>query len=93
MLKRILGGLDILFGLLLIVKPQFAILRAFGIFSLGKGIWSMFSAAISGFFFDVFGLMDVLAGVGLLIGNNGIFGVIFTIVGIIMILKGIISMF
>jgi len=92
MFRKFLGLVDIGIGLLLIVRPEFYFLRFLGLFSLAKGGWSIFSSFALGFFYDVFGLLDLLSGIALLFLINGHSVALFTVLGLVMILKGAFSM-
>jgi len=57
-----------------------------------KGAWSILTAAAAGFYFDIMGIADVAGSVCLLLtGFNVLFG-FFIWIGIILVLKGMLSM-
>jgi len=91
----LLAFIDILSGIFLFSHPGFLVRLVFylGIICLMKGGWSLMTALTSKFYFDFLGFLDVIAGASLiLIHFNHIFA-FFTIIGIMMIVKGIWSMF
>ena len=83
-------ALDVIAGLILLLGfKHFAWL--FGILVLLKGAMSVFSAVASGFYFDLMGYIDLLAGAALLLlSKNIIFG-FFAILGVIILAKGALS--
>ena len=93
MLQKILGAMDILIGLLLIAGPEWNILKIIGIISIAKGLWSTFSSALFGFFFDWMGWIDTLSGISLILISNGYSIFLFKIFGFGIIVKGILSVF
>lgn len=90
-----LAVFDVLSGILLYFHPSFAagLLIYFSIICLAKGGWSILSAVISRFYFEFLGLLDVVVGIFLFMLSRGISLPFFSIFGIIIILKGIWSMF
>lgn len=56
-----------------------------------KGLWSILSAASAGFFFDVLGVFDLIAGIFLMLGYLGLGFGFFIYMAILMILKGLYS--
>jgi len=92
MFRQILGVVDIIVGVLLITRPEFSFIRFLGLFSLGKGVWSIFSSMIMGYFLDWMGALDVLSGISLLMLHAGSSSGIFTILGISILLKGLYSL-
>lgn len=94
----ILGILDVVVGILLWLvtgNPWVGsgIIAFFGVVWLIKGIWSFLSGAAEGFFFDVLGILDVLAAIFLGLSYFGIaFGFVVWI-ALLMVLKGIWSFF
>ena len=93
----ILGFLDICGGALLgfSLLPGVAgnpLFFWFGIVFLLKGIYSLFTAIGSGFYFDILGIMDTVSGVFLLLTLIGVTNEIFLYLGIGMVIKGIYSM-
>jgi uncharacterized membrane protein HdeD (DUF308 family) len=86
---------DILSGLLLYFHPVFAsdFFIYFSIICLAKGGWSILSAFISKFYFEFLGVLDIVVGIFLFMLYRGISLPFFSIFGVIIILKGIWSMF
>lgn len=91
----ILAVVDILSGILLYFNPDFLskLLLYIAIACLAKGGWSLLTSLISRFYFDFLGLLDLVVGVFLLLLYNNISFPFFTVFGIMIILKGIWSMF
>lgn len=92
----VLGILDIIFGILLGISGMIDFagsfwVMVFGIVAILKGLYSLATAASSGFYFDVLGILDLLAGIFLLLTYGSIFFDFFVYFGIIMILKGLYS--
>ena len=65
----LIGLVDIFGGLLLVFNPVFLhnLLFYFGVIILLKGLWSIVSSAVAHFYFDLFGWIDMVASVLLLI--------------------------
>lgn len=93
MFHQILGLIDILAGIMLIIRPELSFLRFLAFFCLGKGIWSLFSCFAMGYFTDWMGGIDTLAGICLFLLSKGTSFGIFSIVGVVMIVKGLYSLF
>lgn len=91
----ILALFDIASGILLYFHPAFALnlFIYFSIICLAKGGWSILSAIISRFYFEFLGILDVIVGVFLFMLSRGMSFSFFSIFGVIIILKGIWSMF
>ena len=92
----ILGIIDLIIGVLLVVSPAGglvgnSIVFVLGIIALLKGLYSVLAAAGAGFFFDILGWLDLIAGIFLLLANWGIVFGFFLYVGILMILKAFYS--
>ena len=70
MILLILGLLDIAIGSVLVAYGAFGagIVVAVGIIALLKGMWSIISGIASGFWLDVLGFLDLLAGISLILG-------------------------
>ena len=92
MIRQTLASIDIIVGILLIIRPEFSFLRILGLISLGKGVWSLFSCIAVGYFFDWMGMLDTLSGIALLLLHNGTSFGLFSILGLVMILKGLYSL-
>jgi hypothetical protein len=95
-LLAVLGILDLVIGALLIISPGGGlagngIVFIFAILALLKGLYSVLAAAGAGFFFDVMGWLDLIAGFFLLLANWGFAYGFFLYVGIIMVLKAFYS--
>ena len=93
MIRQTLAIVDILIGILLIIRPEFSFLRILGLISLSKGLWSLFSCIVAGYFADWMGMIDTLAGVALLLLHSGTSFDLFSILGVVMIIKGLYSLF
>jgi uncharacterized membrane protein HdeD (DUF308 family) len=91
----VLAIIDILSGIFLFSHASFLVRFVFylGIICLMKGGWSLMTALTSKFYFDFLGLLDVIAGVSLILIHSSHILVFFTVIGIMMIVKGIWSMF
>ena len=63
----------------------------FAVIFLFKGIWSILAAAMSGFYFDILGIIDLLASLLLFLINAGFQFGFFFYIGIILMLKGFYS--
>ena len=92
MIRQTLSAIDIIIGLLLIIRPEFSFIRILGLISLGKGLWSLVSCIVVGYFSDWMGILDTLAGIALLLLHGGSSFGLFSILGILMILKGLYSL-
>ena len=57
-----------------------------------KGVWSIITAAANAFFFDVIGILDLVAGLLLLFTTFGVLMHFFIYIGIALILKGFYSL-
>jgi len=94
----ILGILDMIFGAVL-AASTFADMASngwvliFAIIALIKGIYSVVAAAAAGFYLDVLGWLDLLAGLLLLLAYWGFAFPFFLYIGILLILKGLYSFF
>jgi uncharacterized membrane protein HdeD (DUF308 family) len=96
MLLLILGIVDVIAGIILTffglpIFPGNGIVLSLGILMLIKGIISYLMACANKFFFDVMGIMDILAGIFLLLLFYGIGLFFFPWLGILMVIKGIYS--
>lgn len=92
MFRQILGLIDIMSGIVLIIRPELFFIRILTFFCLGKGIWSLLSSFAMGYFTDWMGAIDTLAGICLFLLMRGSSFVFFTIVGVVMIVKGLYSL-
>jgi len=63
--------IDILAAILFFFPFPGDFMLTIAILLLGKGIWSMISSLNSGFYYDMFGLLDFLGAIVLLIVNFG----------------------
>jgi hypothetical protein len=63
-----------------------------GAFLALKGVWSILTAAAANFYFDIIGILDLVAGVLLIITTTGLVAHLFVYVGIALILKGVYSL-
>ena len=93
MVRRILGLVDIITGIMLITMAQFSFLRVLAFFCIGKGLWSMLSSFAMGHFLEIMGGIDLIAGLCLFLLSSGSSVGLFVFVGITIILKGLYSMF
>lgn len=96
MFLAVLGVLDLIIGALLIVSPGGGlagngIVFIFAIIALLKGVYSVLAAGGGGFFFDVLGWLDLVAGFFLLLAQWEIVYGFFLYVGILMVLKALYS--
>jgi len=90
----ILALADIFSGILLYFHPDWLkLLFYFAFLCLAKGGWSLIAAFSSRFYFDFLGLLDILAGIFLLLLYYKITAPFLGIVGIMLALKGIWSLF
>ena len=96
MLLLILGIIDIIAGIAIVLgnvgligPGSFVFYLA--VFMLLKGLWSVFTSAASGFFFDIMGILDILAAIALFLINAVIVSDIFYWFAGILILKGLYS--
>ena len=91
----VLAIIDILSGIFLFSHANFLARFVFylGIICLMKGGWSLLTALTSKFYFDFLGLLDVIVGVSLLLFHSGHILAFFTVIGIMMTVKGIWSIF
>ena len=92
----ILGILDIIIGGVLAVTPSIPVVASsvvmiLGIIAVLKSIYSIGTAAGAGFFLDVLGWVDLIAGIFLFMAYGGWAFGFFLYVGIIMVIKGIYS--
>src|SRR3989338_11187627 len=97
MLILLLGVFDVIGGLLLAATWLKLFVGAgfilyFAVFFLLKGIYSVLSNIFSGFFLDLMGFLDLLAGAALLFVHWGTAPHYFLYIGIPLILKGIYCM-
>jgi uncharacterized membrane protein HdeD (DUF308 family) len=96
MLLVILGIVDVIAGVILAFfgLPVFAgnsIVFGLGILMLIKGVISYLLACANRFYFDVMGILDLIAGVFLVLLFYGIGFFFFPYLGILVIIKGIYS--
>ena len=89
MVDVIAGGILALFGLPLLRGNGFVL--SLGILMLIKGVISYLLACANRFYFDVMGVLDLIAGALLLMVVYGIGLFFFPYVGILVIIKGIYS--
>ena len=84
---------DIIISLTLISHEFYSLLNQYifilGIFILLKGLWSYFTAAAAGFYYDWLGMIDALAGSSILLTLFRISSPIFLWIGIGLMLKGL----
>jgi hypothetical protein len=93
MLLVILGVLDVLGGILLAISGFIPYEGSGFILTLGavfvlKGIISYLAAAAKGFLFDLLGILDLIAGIMLILATYGFVVFFFPYVGILLIIKG-----
>ncbi|MCK4496984.1 MAG: hypothetical protein KAU24_02245 [Candidatus Aenigmarchaeota archaeon] len=96
MFLAILGVLDIIGGILLglsgfIPYIGSGLVSTFGIILIIKGIISYISGAAKGFFLDFMGILDIIAGIMLVLATYGFVIFFFPYIGILLLLKGIYS--
>ncbi len=96
MFLAILGVLDIIGGVLLglsgfIPYVGSGFVSAFGFILIIKGIISYISGAAKGFFLDFMGILDIIAGIMLILATWGFVVFFFPYIGILLALKGIYS--
>lgn len=91
----ILAAIDIISGGLLFFHPSFLtkVILYFAVICLVKGGWSVFTSIISKFYFDFLGFVDLFAGIFLLLLYYNFSLPFLSIVGLVIFLKGIWSMF
>ena len=91
----VLAIIDILSGLLLYFHPSFLVRPFFylGVICLTKGGWSVISSFLQRFYFDILGLLDMIAGLFLVLLYQNISFPFFSVFGIMIILKGLWTMF
>ena len=91
----ILAIVDVLSGILIIFHPAFLsnLLLYLGLICLAKGGWSLIAALTSKFYFDFLGLLDLVSGVFLILLYYKFTLPLLTVIGIMIILKGVWSMF
>ncbi|MBU0530665.1 MAG: hypothetical protein ABIH52_03160 [Candidatus Aenigmatarchaeota archaeon] len=88
--------IDLLVGIALATSAYFDfagnnLIFYLAIVGLLKGVYSILTAMAAGFYYDVIGWIDVVAGILLMTTTWGIASHIFLYLGIIVILKGIYS--
>ncbi|MBI4175573.1 MAG: hypothetical protein HY518_00060 [Candidatus Aenigmarchaeota archaeon] len=98
MLLFLLGILDMFAGVLLMagkVAPltENGLVFLIGILFVLKGAWSMLAAMAAGFFFDFLGIVDIFAGLFLLLAVWNLYFDFFLYMGIVVMLKGLYSFF
>ncbi|NCO97433.1 MAG: hypothetical protein GW780_03640 [Candidatus Aenigmarchaeota archaeon] len=93
MFRQMLAIIDLIAGLLLITRPEFGFVRIIGLIVLGKGVWSIVTSGLLGYFTDWMGMIDTLAGVGLLVMYGGGSFPLLALLGVVIIFKGLFSMF
>lgn len=81
--------LDFLGAILLVWAFPGDFMFAVSLLMLGKGIWSILSCVAAGFYYDMFGLLDFVAGIVLLAANFGEVFVLAWVVGVILAIKAI----
>lgn len=87
MILKMLGGFDILVGILLIFNSaQQQVFFIPGSIALLKGLYSCTTNASDGNYFDIMSILDILAGLSLIIGASIPFLWLFLII------KGIVSL-
>jgi hypothetical protein len=96
MFLAILGVLDIIGGILLGLSGFIPYIGSgfvsfFGIILIMKGIISWISGAAKGFFLDFMGILDIIAGIMLILATYGFVIFFFPYIGILLLLKGIYS--
>ncbi len=96
MLLAVLGVLDLLCGILLGLSSFIPYIGSGFIYALGiililKGIISYLAGAAKGFFLDFMGILDIIAGVMLVLATWGFVVFFFPYIGILLALKGIYS--
>lgn len=90
----ILGIIDLVAGVLLMFSNNFAgvsLILLMGIIILIKALYSLGTAFAAGFYFDLLGILDLIAAVFLLLAFYGIFFHFFIYIGIMMVVKGFYS--
>ena len=93
MIRQLLSVVDLVAGILLILHPGISLVRLVGLFVLGKGVWSIITSAMLGYFTDWMGMIDTLAGVALIWVYNGHSFPLTLLLGLFIIFKGLFSMF
>jgi phosphoglycerol transferase MdoB-like AlkP superfamily enzyme len=90
-----LSLLDILAGGLIFLKGFYfsSFPLYLGYIILGKGLWSVFSSIMARYYYDWMGIVDILAGVSLILIFYKISILPFQIIAIIVILKGLYCFF
>ena len=97
-LLLVLGLIDILGGALLALAGAGWIggsdfLFYLGVFFFLKGVWSIISSAAASFYFDLLGIADFVAAISMFFVVYGMTHGIFFWFGIVIILKGLYSVF
>lgn len=91
----ILAFADVLSGIFLFFHPTFwfRLFLYLGVLSISKGGWSLITAISSHFYFDFLGLLDVIGGLALLLFYYNLTFPLLTVFGIMMMAKGLWSLF
>ena len=92
MIIKFLAALDILVGVFILLKPEIFLVKILIYMILVKGIFSIISNIATGFYFDIMGILDILAGLCLIGVFNGWSFFVFPVIGVLMIVKGVISL-
>lgn len=88
LILKIFGTIDIISGIaLLIPEILLPMCSIIGTIVLLKGIYSVSSSLFVGYFYDIMGILDLLAGITLILSFN------IPLLWILMIIKGIASLF
>lgn len=92
MIAAILSIIDIFIGYSLMNNSFQNLFGYFAYILLAKGILSVLGSLGSGYIFDWMGYLDIIVGIVLFLTTLKIYFTFFTILGILMLLKGIYSL-
>lgn len=92
-LLTIIGAFDLVAGILLIFPFPGTTMFAFALLMLTKSIWSILSSVASGFYYDALGLVDFIGAATLLVLNFGLDLGFAWIIGLIIVLKALYSVY
>jgi hypothetical protein len=90
LLLGILGLIDIIAGVLLVLNfTSMSFVNTVGMICIGKGLYSVFTGVLAGFYLDWMGWTDIIVGVALLLP---LFNIVTKFFAFVIILKGIYSL-
>lgn len=82
-----IGTIDLVAAFFLVWAFPGTFMLIVGIALLGKGVWSIISSLHAGFYMDMFGVLDFVAALVLLIVNSGFTIEFAWLIGVILALK------